>query len=80
MDRVGSTEPRRTYIRGCRVTTSRMPQAAFSPESAAEVYDTSRDTIIRAIKSGKLAARKIGPKYSITAQALEVWHNNLPEA
>lgn len=62
------------------MTPPKMPGAAYSPEAAAELYGTSRDTILRAVKAGKLAAKKIGPKYSITAQALEAWHNNLPDA
>lgn len=62
------------------MTAAQPARAAYSPEAAADLYDTSRDTILRQIKAGKLAAKKLGTKYSITAQALEAWHNSLPEA
>lgn len=62
------------------MTPPKMPRAAYSPDSAAEFYDTSRDTILRAIKAGALAAKKIGNKFSISARALEDWHDSLPDA
>lgn len=62
------------------MTTTKLDRLAFSVANAAEAYDVSRDTIMRAIKSGKLPAKKIGSVYSITAAALAKWHLSLDDA
>jgi predicted DNA-binding protein (UPF0251 family) len=62
-------------------------KAAFSIKSAAEEYDVSRDTIVRAIKSGALKAQALSigkdgraTKITISAAALQQWHDELPAA
>lgn len=62
------------------MTTTKIDRLAYSVDNAAEMYDVSRDTIMRAIKSGKLPAKRIGSIYSIAAAALAKWHDGLEDA
>jgi ribosomal protein L28 len=62
-------------------------KAAYTVKSAAEAYDVSRDTIVRAIKSGALKAKTLSigkdgraTKISISAAALAEWHDQLDAA
>lgn len=53
-------------------------------EQAAERMQVSEDTILRAIRSQKLRAKKTGPngggKYLISADALDDWFRGLVDA
>ena len=57
---------------------------AYKIDTAAEAYSVSRDTIKRAIASGKLRAKRSGPNgkghHLISADALEEWFQALSDA
>lgn len=53
---------------------------AVSRDEAAAMYGVSLNTIRRAIHSGALKARMVGPKYRIDVEDLAAWFDALPEA
>lgn len=65
-----------------------MSALAYSKEGAAEATGLSQATIDRAIKSGRLRAKRTSTstdgepvgKYVILASALEAWLESLPDA
>lgn len=63
-----------------RTGAAKLARIAYSVPTAAEAYSVSTDTILRAIKSGKLPAKKVGSVYSVTAVALASWYDGLEDA
>jgi excisionase family DNA binding protein len=55
-------------------------RAAVSRDEAAAMYGVSLNTIRRAIASGALRAKKVGPKYRIDVAELRAWFEALPDA
>lgn len=47
--------------------------------TAAELFDVSRDTIRGAIRSGDLPAKKVGSRWLIRVNDLDLWFNQLPD-
>jgi excisionase family DNA binding protein len=66
------------------VTTGTFGVLFFTRKQAAEVTNTSEDTIRAAINTGKLRAKRLGDsanaKYLISADALRDWFDQLEDA
>jgi excisionase family DNA binding protein len=63
--------------------TTTVPRLFLTPPEAAQACGVSRDTIMRAIHSGELRAKrtgKVGGKFLIKVSALEDWHDGLEDA
>ena len=60
--------------------TKPIERTSFSPDEAAESTSLSRDSIIKAIKSGELHAKKYGTRYVIPPASLQAYIDALPDA
>lgn len=61
-----------------RRETPPLEPLAYGIETAAGLAGVGRDTIFRAMRSGKLVAHKIGSRTLITRAALERWLTATP--
>lgn len=57
-----------------------MTAEAVSINTAAELYDVSRDTIRKAVASRDLPAKKVGAHIRIGTADLREWFDRLPDA
>jgi excisionase family DNA binding protein len=61
-----------------------VPRVALTAEEAAESVGVSKETIMRAIRTGKLRAKRSGDggggKYLVTVTALTAWVDGLGDA
>lgn len=53
---------------------------AVSINTAADLYDVSRDTIRKAIYARELPAKKVGRGFRIDVASLREWFDTLPDA
>jgi excisionase family DNA binding protein len=52
---------------------------ALSPANAADYLSISRRTLTRLIRSGKISARKHGPRTLVDVASLKAYYATLPE-
>jgi len=62
------------------VRTRVLGEEVFTTDKIAHDFDISVRTVLRAIKSGKLKARKMGKQYVMTRTAVREWFESLPFA
>ena len=52
----------------------------YQPQQVADALGLSYKTILRAIKSGKLKAKKTGKQFLITREAVRDFYDGIPDA
>lgn len=66
------------------MTAVARPQVAFTAEAAAEVMGVSKETILRAVKAGKLRGKRSGANggglYLFSLAQLQEWFDGLEDA
>lgn len=60
------------------VRTHVLGDEIFTTDKIAHDFDISVRTVLRAIRSGKLQARKMGKQYVITRIAVREWFESMP--
>jgi excisionase family DNA binding protein len=76
----GTMPPKRKHEVAYPVVTHPLGTEIYTTEEVAALLKRSVRTILRAIKSGKLEARKAGRDYLMTREAVRQYFENLPKA
>ena len=72
--------PKRKSETSAAVRTHVLGEEVFTTDQVAHDLNISVHTVLRAIRSGKLKARKMGKQFLITRAAIREFWEGLPEA
>jgi excisionase family DNA binding protein len=80
METKGTMPPKRKHELMRPVVTHPLGTEIYTTEEVAALLKRSVRTILRAIKSGRLKARKAGRDYLMTREAIQQYFEGLPMA
>jgi hypothetical protein len=65
------------FTEGCQVKERTVERKYIRPQTVAEMYDMSVESVYKAVRSGELVARKMSPRvWLITPADAEKWVND----